>query len=62
MQVYVIYKQILDPNTGNVKQIELVECDEHEDSAVRFQKLANLQIPKDLKDRITHNYICVEVI
>lgn len=60
MNVYLIYKQILD-SQGNVSKIELVECDMNEAMAQRFSKLYGLQTPADLKGRITYHYIGARV-
>jgi len=56
MNIFLIYKQLLDVN-GQVYKIELVECDINEAMAQRFSKLYNLQVPLDLKQKINFHYI-----
>jgi hypothetical protein len=55
MNIFLIYKQILD-SSGYVDSIELVEIDMDENMAARFSKLYTLQVPSDLKDRISYHY------
>lgn len=61
MMVYVIYKQIVDSN-GLLEKVELVECDMDEAMAQRFSKLYNLQVPVDLKGRISYGCATSRVI
>ena len=55
MNIFIIYKQILD-SSGYIENIELVEIDMDENMAARFSKLYTLQVPIDLKDRISYHY------
>ena len=59
--LYIIYKTIYD-NNGNIEKIDLVECDTRESSAVSFSKLYNLQVPKDLKNRVSYAYATTRVM
>ena len=61
MNIYVIYKQLID-GSGQIEKIELVECDADETKAASFSKLYNLQIPTDLRNRISYAYIGTHVI
>lgn len=60
MTVFFIYKQITD-KAGNISKVELVECDQNETNASRFVKLYNLQVPTDLRNRITYQYLHARV-
>lgn len=60
MNVYVIYKQSVD-DSGNVLKVELVEVDMNEQNAVKFSKLYNLQVPHDMKRKVSFNYIGARV-
>jgi hypothetical protein len=60
MNIFIIYKQILDAH-GQVLKIELVECDTNELMAQRFSKLYSLQTPVDLKNKMNYQYLGVRV-
>lgn len=60
MIIYMIYKSILDVH-GTVIEAELVECDVNEQNAQRFSKLYNLQVPLDLKNKISYGYVASRV-
>jgi hypothetical protein len=60
MEIYLIYKQILD-SQGNVVKVELVECDMNETNAEKFRKLYTLQTAKDFKDKVLYQYMPVMV-
>jgi hypothetical protein len=61
MNIFLIFKQFMDYQTGQVYNVELVECDTDEHMAQRFAKLYNLQTPADLKNKISYNYIGTRV-
>lgn len=61
MNLYVIYKQITD-SSGNVIEAELIECDLNEKNAQSFSKLYNLQVPSDLRHKISYNYIGTRIL
>lgn len=59
MNIYLIYKQIVE--NGNVVRVDFIECDTNETNANKFSKLYNLQIPADLKNKISYNFIGARV-
>jgi hypothetical protein len=60
MNVALIYKQILDDN-GMISKIELIEADENEQNAAKFTKLYSLQIPHDIKGRVSYQHLLLRV-
>ena len=57
MTVFFIYKQLINEQSGIISNIEIIECDGNEQSAASFAKLYNLQIPFDLRNKISYHYI-----
>ena len=57
MTVFFIYKQLIDERSSQISSIELIECDGNEQSAASFAKLYNLQIPFDLRNKISFHYV-----
>jgi hypothetical protein len=57
MNVYVIFKQLVDEQTGNISSVEIIEGDINEQSAASFVKLYNLQIPFDLRNKVSYGYV-----
>lgn len=60
MTVYCIYKQHMDAN-GETLGIDIVETDMNETNAIRFSKLYNLQLPKDMRHVVSFNYFAAKV-
>jgi hypothetical protein len=56
MTVYFIYRQLTDERSGLITSIDLIECDGNEQSAASFAKLYNLQIPFDLRNKVSFHY------
>lgn len=61
MNAYIIYKSIIDQESGNTTSIELIEVDKDENMAVRFTKLYNNGVPWDLRGKVAYSYIGVRV-
>jgi hypothetical protein len=61
MNIYLIYKQYLD-SYGQIEKVELIECDSNEAQAQSFSKLYNLQVPNDIKNRVSFGYVGTHVI
>lgn len=61
MTIWFIYKQFIDEATGNISNIEFIECDNNETNAASFTKLYNLQIPYDLRNKISYQFIAGRV-
>lgn len=61
MNIFIIYKQIND-SSGNPIKVELIECDQDDKGVQSYTKLYNLQVPNDLKNRISYHFIQTRVI
>lgn len=54
MDVFVIYKMILHPETRQVMKLSTVEYCKSKDEAHKFTRLFELQTPTDLKNKISY--------
>lgn len=59
MDIWLIYRKITINGISKIKPIEYCTSEEE---AAKFHKLFNLQIPVDLKNKLSHHYIYTSVI
>lgn len=58
--LFIIYKQTLD-NKNKVSNVEMVECEADETNTIKFTKLYNLQIPHDLRKKVSYHYALARI-
>lgn len=56
MDIWVIYRIIKNHDTGRIDKIETIEYASNEAEARKYSRLFDLQVPIDLKDKISHKY------
>lgn len=59
--VSIIYRQITDPNTGELQRVDIIEADVNEGNAARYCKLYGLQVPHDQRNRVGYHYLNVKL-
>ena len=57
MDVWLIYRITLSHLDKKTEKFEPIEYCDTEEDARKYQKLFDLQVPADLKDRISHRHI-----
>lgn len=62
MDVWLIYRQFKNPDTGRVEKIESVEYCSNEADARKYSRLFDLQTPLDLRDKISHKYYVSQIL
>lgn len=62
MTMHFIYKQIQNKETGDIDELIVIEADKNEKRAASIVKLYNLQVPKDLKDKVSYSYFSASMI
>lgn len=60
--IFIIYRVISDPYTGEVDRIEIMDTETNEDEIKGLVRLYTLQIPMDLKNVIQIKSVAVRVI
>lgn len=60
MNAYLIYKQTVDMD-GNIIKIDNIEIDMNDINAAKYAKLFNLQIPTDLREYVSFQYISINI-
>jgi hypothetical protein len=60
MTLYIIYKKTFSTD-GHLSKVDIVDYETNETRAHSDNKLYNLQIPVDLKDRIEYAYYIARV-
>jgi len=55
MDIWVIYRQCVNSESGNIKWIKPIEFCKSNDEARKYARLFDLQTPIDLKDKISHH-------
>jgi hypothetical protein len=55
--IFIIYKETKNEKTGQTEKIDIIECDADEANARKFSRLYNLQIPIDMRHKVSYNYM-----
>ena len=60
--IFLIYKVISDPYTGEIDRMEIIDTETNEDEIKGLVRLYTLQIPVDLKNFIQIKFVAVRVV
>lgn len=62
MEIWLIYRIFKNPELGKAERIESVEYCVSEVDARKYTKLFDLQVPIDLRDKVSHKYYVTSVV